>query len=99
MGVRNMETVSGREALICRGNEVEQPIGEQRLWVAVMAQALEDWQGERLRSKREAEQFLFEDEKDFQIVCARAGIDSDAFRSQLLRLRGPQKVQNIKLAA
>lgn len=94
-----METMGGREALICRGNDVEQPIGERKLWVAVLAQALEDWQGDRLRSKREAEQFLFEDKRDFQAVCARAGIDSDAFRSQLLRLRGPAKTQEVKLAA
>lgn len=94
-----MGMVSGAETLICRGNEVEQPIAEQRLWVAVLAQALEDWQGDRLRSKREAQQFLFEDNKDFQIVCARAGIDSGAFRSQLLRLRGAQKTLQEKLAA
>ncbi len=94
-----MEIMSGREALICRGNEVEQPIGEQRLWVAVLAQAVEDWQGERLRSKRDAEQFLFQDQKDFQIVCARAGIDPISFRSQLLRVRHPEKANPVKLAA
>lgn len=94
-----MEIMSGREAVICRGNEVEQPIGEQRLWVAVLTQALEDWQGDRLRFKREAEQFLFQDEKDFQIVCARAGIDASAFRSQLLRLRVPAKTHEARLAA
>lgn len=94
-----MEITSGREALICRGNETEQPIGEQRLWVAVLAQAIEDWQGDRLRSKRDAEQFLFQDQKDFQIVCARAGIDPVSFRSQLFRLRGPEKTNPVRLAA
>lgn len=94
-----MEITSGREALICRGNETEQPIGEQRLWVAVLSQAIQDWQGDRLRSKRDAEQFLFQDQKDFQLVCARAGIDPISFRSQLLRLRGPVKANPVKLAA
>lgn len=94
-----MEIMSGRAALICRRNEIEQPIGEQRLWVAVLAQAIEDWQGDRLRSKREAEQFLFQDQKDFQIVCARAGVDPISFRSQLSRLRRPEKENPVKLAA
>lgn len=94
-----MEIAIGREALICRGSEIEQPIGEQRLWVAVLAQAIEDWQGDRLRSKRDAEQFLFQDQKDFQIVCARAGIDPTSFRSQLFRLRRPEKANPVKLAA
>jgi hypothetical protein len=94
-----MESMSGREALICRGNEVERPIGEQRLWMAVLAQAVEDWQGDRLRSKKDAEQFLFQDQKDFQMVCARAGIDPVNFRSQLLRLRRPEKTNPVKLAA
>lgn len=94
-----MEIMSGRDALICRGNEVERPISEEKLWVAVLAQAVEDWQGDRLRSKREAEQFLFEDEKDFQVVCARAGVDPGSFRAQLNRLRRPQKCDQGALAA
>lgn len=94
-----MEIMSGRDALICRGNEVERPISEQKLWGAVLAQAVEDWQGDRLRAKREAGQFLFEDEKDFQIVCIRAGIDPSSFRAQLHRMRGPQKCDQVALAA
>lgn len=91
--------MSGREAMICRGDEVERPIAEQKLWIAVLAQAVEDWQGHRLRSKREAEQFLLKDEKDFPIVCSRAGLDPDSFRAQLLRLRGPQNGDHVALAA
>ena len=95
-----MEIVSGRSSLICRGNEVEGPICEQKLWVAVLTQALEDWQGDRIRSKREAEWFLFEDKKDFETVCASAGIDPSSFRSRLQRLRGQQKSQQpARLAA
>jgi hypothetical protein len=92
-----MKIVTGREALICRGQEVEGPIGEQRLWTAVLLQAVEDWRGDRIRSKREAEQFLFEDHKDFETVCAGAGIDPSSFRSRMRRLcsvgAAPQHVQ------
>ncbi|MFZ0334469.1 MAG: hypothetical protein WBG29_01540 [Candidatus Acidiferrales bacterium] len=93
----DMEIVSGREALICRGNEVEGPICEQRLWTAVLVQALEDWRGDRIRTRREAEKFLFEDHKDFETVCAGAGIDPSSFRARLRRLNSagtaPQPVQ------
>ena len=80
--------MGGREALICCGNEIEAPICEQRLWAAVLAQALEDWWGDRIRAKRDAEMFLFEDQKDFETVCAGAGIDPSSFRSRLRRFRG-----------
>jgi hypothetical protein len=82
-----MVLACGQKTITCRGNEIEQPLFEQRLWVAVLAQALEDWHGDRLRSKREAEHFLFEDQKDFEIVCAGAGIEASSLRSQLCRVR------------
>jgi hypothetical protein len=96
----DMEIASGRTALICRGNEVEGPICEQKLWVAVLTQALEDWRGDRISSKREAERFLFEDKKNFEVVCAGAGIDPSSFRARLQRLRSQQKSpQPAQLAA
>jgi hypothetical protein len=68
-------------------NEVtEDFISERRLWTAVLALALEDWRNGTLRARREAQQFLFDDDADFQTVCAGAGIDSDSFRSRLLHL-------------
>lgn len=94
-----MEIARRHEMLICKGNEIEGPVGEQRLWVAVLAQALEDWHGDRLRSKREAERFLFEDQKDFEIVCEGAGINAGGFRSQLCRLRGARASAESSLAA
>lgn len=87
-----MEMACGCDELICKGSETEAPVCEQSLWVAVLAQALEDWHGNRLRAKREAEEFLFEDQKDFEIVCAGAGIDPRSFRSQLSRLRTAQRL-------
>lgn len=59
---------------------------ERRLWIAVLMQAVQEWRSDRMRAKREAEAFLFHNEKDFQIVCAGAGMDPSALRSQLLRL-------------
>jgi hypothetical protein len=38
--------------------------------------------------KREAEQYLFDDNRDFPLVCQSAGIDSGQLRSRLTRLRG-----------
>jgi hypothetical protein len=96
----DMEIASGRTALICRGDEVERPVCEQKLWVAVLTQALEDWQGDRITSKHQAETFLFEDKKDFETVCACAGIDPSSFRARLERLRSQQKPrQPAQLAA
>lgn len=94
-----MEIVSGRNALICRGNEVENPINEQKLWAAVLAQALEDWRGDRISRKRDAEQFLFEDQKDFETVCMRAGIDPSSFRARLRRMSGGRVAQQMRLVA
>jgi len=36
---------------------------ERRLWLAVLVQAVEDWQSANLRQQREAETFLFSDQK------------------------------------
>jgi hypothetical protein len=59
---------------------------EQRLWTAVLSQAVQEWRSDRMRAKREAEAFLFHNERDFEIVCAGAGINPSALRSHLLRL-------------
>lgn len=71
--------------LICRGIEIEGPIGEQKLWIAVLLQAIEDLQSNRLRAKHAAEEFLLEDKDDFETVCSAAGIDANAFRARLSR--------------
>lgn len=68
-------------------NEVtEDFISARRLWTAVLTLALEDWRNGTLRAKREAQQFLFDDNSDFGTVCAGAGIDPDSFRSRLLHI-------------
>jgi hypothetical protein len=64
----------------------EECIGEHRLWTAVITRAVEDWRMGTLRARREAQRFLFEDDNDFNRVCAGAGLDPGSFRVQLLRI-------------
>jgi hypothetical protein len=64
----------------------EESIGERRLWMAVVAMAVEDWRTGALRSQREAQRFLFENNEDFNAVCASAGLDPSSLRSKLLRI-------------
>jgi hypothetical protein len=60
---------------------------EIRLWQAVILSAVEDWISGGLRTKRQAEAYLFEDNADFCIVCESAGMNPEALRSRLNRLR------------
>lgn len=64
----------------------EELISERRLWTAVLVLAVEDWRQGSVRKRREAEQFLFEEEKNFQQVCAGAGLDPSDFRTRLLKI-------------
>jgi hypothetical protein len=64
----------------------EELIGENRLWTAVLVKAVEDWRFGTMRRRREAQQFLFENEKDFNAVCANAGLDPVSLRSKLLKI-------------
>jgi len=66
--------------------EVEES-AEQKLWRAVIASTVEEWVSGPLRKKREAEQFLFEDNHDYRTVCYSAGINPDSFRRKLERIR------------
>jgi hypothetical protein len=68
-------------------NEIsEGHIPERRLWTAVLIMAVEDWQSGSLRAKRAAQQFLFEDDRDFEEVCAGAGLDPATLRAKLLKI-------------
>lgn len=60
---------------------------ETRLWQAVLVTTIREWVSGPLRSQREAEQYLFKDEKDFRTVCQSAGFDADRLRAKLNRLR------------
>jgi len=64
----------------------EESIGERRLWTAVVVMAVEDWRNGTLRSRQEAQRFLFENDNDFSTVCASAGLDPSSLRAKLLRI-------------
>ena len=66
---------------------------EERLWRAVITKTLEEWMCGPLTFSRKAEQFLFDDNKDFKAVCSSAGMDPERLRKRLktIRARGIQK--------
>ena len=70
--------------------EAAQEIPEQRLWMAVIAQTVQEWISGPLRSSREAKAYLFEDQNDFPVVCHAAGLNPDRFRSELRRFKKPE---------
>ena len=57
---------------------------ERRLWMAVLVRAIEDWHLST-GNRNNAERFLFEENKDFSLVCVNAGFDPGRVRSALLR--------------
>jgi len=80
--------VSSQEAV------TEATIAERRLWTAVVIMAVEDWRNGTLRSQREAQRFLFENDEDFKAVCASAGLDPASLRSKLLKIGHRVEMEN-----
>lgn len=72
---------------------------EQRLWRAVLVSTVQEWINGPLRKKREAEQFLFQDNEDYRLVCHSAGIDPARFRRRLEKLRTGANPEALALAA
>ncbi len=60
---------------------------EERLWRAVIARTLEEWVAGPLRYSRIAEQFLFDDNRDFNAVCSSAGMNPSDLRKRLQTIR------------
>ena len=69
------------------GEDVVHQVPEHRLWMAVLARTIEEWVSGPLRQKREAEQYLFNDNEDLRLVCQSAGIDPGRLRADLRRLQ------------
>lgn len=69
-----------------RDTVTEDLIAERRLWTAVVVSAVEEWRSGSLRARREAQQFLFENKQDFELVCAGAGLDANDMRLRLLKI-------------
>jgi hypothetical protein len=62
-------------------------VPEQKLWRAVIASTVQEWVSGPLRTKREAETFLFGNSQDFRTVCFSAGINPDNFRVRLQKYK------------
>ena len=71
----------------------------QNLWRAVIASTVEEWVSGPLRKKREAEQFLFDDNKDYRTVCYSAGINPENLRGRLEKIRTQQQAGALIRAA
>jgi hypothetical protein len=68
----------------------EEKLMEVRLWQAVIVTTIQEWISGPLRRKREAEDYLFKDQRDFPLVCQSAGLDVGHLRSKLERLKPSQ---------
>ena len=66
---------------------VDDVVSEKRLWQTVLLTTIQEWMWGPLRRKRQAEEYLFQDQQDFQTVCKSAGMDPDQLRAKLNRLR------------
>jgi hypothetical protein len=64
----------------------EELISERRLWMVVLVHAVEDWRHGTLRARREAQDSLFHNDQDFEMVCSGAGLDRNDFRTRLLHI-------------
>ena len=60
---------------------------ETLLWNAVIANTIADWLSGSARQRREAEQYLFNDNIDFPVVCQSAGMHVGTLRARLEKLR------------
>jgi hypothetical protein len=66
--------------------EIEES-GVQKLWRAVIVSTVQEWISGPLRKKREAEEFLFRDNRDYRTVCYSAGINPEDLRRRLEKIR------------
>jgi hypothetical protein len=66
---------------------------ERRLWRAVIASTVDEWVNGPLRQQREAERFLFIDNKDYRTVCHSAGINPEDLRGRLEKIRSRESAE------
>jgi hypothetical protein len=77
----------------------DQATAEERLWMAVITSTIMEWTNGPLRRRREAEQFLFQDENDFELVCISAGINPASIRERLGKILEQSQVRLEQVAA
>jgi hypothetical protein len=81
-----MNTTTARRGTAAQNAVTEESIGEHRLWTAVIVKAVEDWRFGTMRTRHEAQKFLFESARDFEMVCGCAGLDASCLSKKLLKL-------------
>jgi hypothetical protein len=81
-----MNITTARKVTGAQNTITEESIGEHRLWTAVIVKAVEDWRFGTTRTRHEAQKFLFESARDFEMVCGRAGLDASCLSEKLLKL-------------
>jgi hypothetical protein len=81
-----MEGMASEVSWDTQNNVTEELISARRLWTAVLVNAVEDWRRGTLRARLEAQEFLFESDADFEMVCSGAGLDAGDFRARLLKI-------------
>jgi hypothetical protein len=74
-------------------------VAELRLWQAVVVRAIQDWMSGPRRQQRQAEHYIFDDKTNFVTVCQSAGLNADALRARLSRLRSRCLQQQGPIAA
>jgi hypothetical protein len=82
-------------------NQESQEMAEQKLWRAVIASTVHEWVHGPLSRQREAERFLFLDQRDYRTVCFSAGINPGNLRDRLEKIRrstGSRLVTNTSVA-
>lgn len=77
----------------------ERSVAEVHLWRAVIFAAIQEWRFGPLRRKRQAEDYLFQDDLDFVFVCQSAEIDVGQLRARLAKLRGETGPRHCPIAA
>ena len=70
----------------------DQVSANQKLWRAVIDNAIAEWVRGSAQNKYQAEQFLFYDEDDFPFVCRSAGMNPEAVRESLWSIRAHSAV-------
>src|ERR1700683_654811 len=75
----------------------EQKLMEVRLWQPVFVTTIQEWISGPLRRKREAEEYLFKDQRDFPMVCQSAGLDVGQLRTKLARLKPAEESEASRL--
>ncbi len=87
------------EAILDRPVFHNQGSANQRLWLAVIENAIAEWMRGPIRHKQKADYFLFQDEDDFPFVCRSAGLNPECVRETLWAIRAQTATESDTIVA